>query len=416
MSSSSLETAFAFATHNDWARAVPAARQALASDPENAQAHALLALGLTHLEQPRDAVEAARRAVALDPDLAFAQYVLGLALLDHDDVSGAERAAREALRLDPDADSYALLAQVLVRRRHWQDALDAATRGLEIDPEHAGCANLRALALGQLGRAGEAEAALDETLALDPDNAHSHANRGWQLLRESNHEQALESFREALRLDPTSDWARSGIKEALKARKGLYRVFLRYTLWMGTLTGRARWFVIIGLFGLARIARATMRQNPEWTPVIGPLLGLYVLFVLATWISEPLSNLLLRLDPFGRLALTHDEVMASNLIGGSLLLTLVAVLLYAITGTDAWLIVALSSALLLIPIGGAFGGYGTRAWRPLLAGLVILTICAAAAMVLAFVGSSLVLVPIIAQLLGLFLFGWGANYFIIRYH
>jgi hypothetical protein len=36
--------------------------------------------------------------------------------------------------------------------------------------------------------------------------------------------------------------------------------------------------------------------------------------------------------------------------------------------------------------------------------------------VLAFVGSSLVLVPIIAQLLGLFLFGWGANYFIIRYH
>jgi Tfp pilus assembly protein PilF len=413
--SSSLEAALAFASNNDWARAVPAAREALASDPENAQAHALLALGLTHLDQPRDAVDAARRAVTLDPDSAFAHHVHGLALLDRDDVPGAERAARESLRLDPDADAYALLAQVLVRRRQWQEALDAAMRGLQIDPEHAASANLRAVALGQLGRAGEAEAALNKALAIDPDNAHSHAHRGWQLLRQSNPEQALESFRDALRLDPTLDWARAGIVEALKARRGFYRLFLRYTFWMSSLTGRARWFVIIGMFVLARIVRATLREHPEWLPVLGPLLGLYFLFVLATWIAGPLSNLLLRLDPFGRLALSRDEVIASNLIAGCLLLAVVAGLMLVITGSNAWLVVAASSALLLLPIGGAFQGYGTRAWRPLLAGLVIIATCAAAAMVLAFVRFDLAVFPLLGQVLGSFLFGWIANYLVIKY-
>ena len=415
MSSSFLEAAFAFASNSDWARAVPAARQALASDPENARAHALLALGLTQLDQPREAVEAARRSVALDPELPFAHFVLGRALLDQDDVSGAERSVRESLRLDPDADGYALLARVFARRRQWHDALDAAGRGLEIDPQHAASANLRALALGELGRADEAEAALDETLALDPDNASSHANRGWQLLRQSKPDQALESFRDALRLDPTLDWARAGIIEALKARKSFYRVFLRYAFWMSSLSGRARWMVIIGLFVLARIARATLRDNPEWWPVLGPLLVLYVLFVLGTWIANPLSNLLLRLDRFGRLALSRDEVIASNLIAGCLSLAFIGALMLVITGSNAWLVVAACSGMLLIPIGGAFQGYGTRAWRPLLAGLVVIATCAAAAIGLAFVRFDLAVFPLLGQILGSFLFGWVANYLAIKY-
>jgi tetratricopeptide (TPR) repeat protein len=413
--SSPLEAAFAFASHNDWARAVPAARQALAHDPQNAHAHALLALGLAQLEQPREAVEAAQRAVALDPEMAFAHYVLGRAQLAHDDARAAERAARESLRLDPDADGYSLLAQALARRHQWLGALDAANRGLELDPEHAASANIRVLALGQLGRADEADAAVSGTLALDPDNTYAHANRGLLLLRQSKPEQALESFREALRLDPTNDMARAGIVEALKARKGLYRVFLRYSFWVGSLTAGGRWAVIIGMFVLARIARVALRQNPELLPILGPLLGLYFLFVLATWIGDPLSNLLLRLHPFGRLALTRDEVMASNLVGGCLALTFGAALMLAITRTPAWFFVAISSVFMLIPIGGAFKGYGTRAWRPLLAGLVVLTTLAAATIVLAFAQSELAVWPFVGQILGSIAYGWIANFLVIKY-
>jgi Tfp pilus assembly protein PilF len=405
----------AFASQGDWVRVVPAARQALAADPQNAMAHALLALGLAHLRQPRDAVAAGRQAVALDPEMSFAHYALGWALLEHDDASGAERAAREALRLSPDGDGYALLAQGLTRQRKWREALETASRGLEVDPEHSGLANIRAMALGALGRREEADGAVRDALAAAPDDPAAHANRGWLLLRQSNPDAALESFRAALRLDPSLDWARAGIVEALKARQGLYRVMLRYSLWMGTLSGRARWIIILGLFFGARFARTLMRENPALTPVLGPVLALYVLFVLATWISGPVSNLLLRLNPFGRLVLSADETLASNLIGGCLAIGALAGVLYLVTGGSAWLMVGAASVIMLMPIGGAFSGYGSRAWRPLLAGLVLLSCCAIAAVMLAFVRLDLAVWPFAALLLGSFAFGWVANFLIIKY-
>ena len=107
-----LDAAFTFASHDDWPRVVSAARDALASDPDEPSAHALLALGLAHLGQSREAVEAGRRAVARDPEMAFAHYAHAWALLEDDDSTRAERAAREALRLQPGANEYGLLANL----------------------------------------------------------------------------------------------------------------------------------------------------------------------------------------------------------------------------------------------------------------------------------------------------------------
>jgi Flp pilus assembly protein TadD len=409
MSPSTLDAAFTFASHADWARVVPAARQALAGDPENAIGHALLSLALAHLEQGKDAVESGKRAVALDPELAFAHYALGWAFLEHGESSGAERAAKEALRLDPDSDSYALLASVKARQHRWNDVLENVAKGLELNPEHAGCANLRAMALASLGRGDEAEAAVRGVLALDADDATAHANRGWLLLRQSDPEGALESFRAALRLDPSFDWARTGIVEALKARSGIYRLILRGSLWMGSLTARAQWMVLIGFFVFGRIVRALMRENPTWSPVLGPILGLYVLFVLMTWVADPLSNLLLRINPFGRLALRPHEILASNFVGACVALALVAILVFAGTRADAWLIVAASSAVMLIPIGGASKAYRTRAWWPLVAAAAVLGAFAVAAAVFAFSRPDFAGGALGLLLVGAFLFSWLAN-------
>ena len=48
---------------------------------------------------------------------------------------------------------------------------------------------------------------------------------------------ALEHFREALRLNPSPEWARAGLVEALKARYPS-AASLRYFLWMSTLSRR----------------------------------------------------------------------------------------------------------------------------------------------------------------------------------
>ncbi|MDB5311521.1 MAG: tetratricopeptide repeat protein [Gemmataceae bacterium] len=46
---------------------------------------------------------------------------------------------------------------------------------------------------------------------------------GWALLHARQPAEALTHFREALRLDPTNEWARDGLIEALKARYWVYR-------------------------------------------------------------------------------------------------------------------------------------------------------------------------------------------------
>ena len=109
----------------------------------------------------------------------------------------------------------------------------AAERGLAIDPEHNVCTNLRAMALVQLGRKDEAAETLGSALANDPENALTHANQGWALLHQGDHQRALEHFREALRIDPELEWAQAGIVEALKAQYLIYRLMLRFFLWMG---------------------------------------------------------------------------------------------------------------------------------------------------------------------------------------
>ena len=412
---SNLDAALAFAGHGDWPRAVSAARQALAADPDDPIAHALLALGLAHLEQGKDAIEAGRRAVALAPELSFAHYALGWALLERAETSAAERSAHEALRLDPDSQGYALLAQIHVRQKRWADAIKAAETGLQIDPEDAGCLNLRALSLGALGHTADATAMMTEVLALDPDDAFALTNRGWLMLRKSQPQQALESFREALRLDPTLDWARRGMVEALKARNPLYRVVLQYRLWGESLSNRTQWLLILGLFFLSRVVNATLRSKPELGPVLWPLMGIYILMVFASWIAHPLSNLFLQLSSFGRLALTRAERVASNVVGGCLAGGLLGMAAYLITGSDGWQVLAIVSAFLLVPVGGVARAHGTRAFRPLVVATALLFACGMASAFLVFIGTRTGNLFFGLFLLGTVAYGWGANMLMTKY-
>ena len=70
---------------------------------------------------------------------------------------------------------------------------------------------------------------------------------------------------------------------------------------------------------------------------------------------------------------------------------------------------------MLIPIGGAFGAYGSRAWPALLRVMCALGAVAVATSVFAFVRPDLASTLFVMLLIGVFFFGWVANYFIIKY-
>jgi len=330
-------------------------RRELAEEPQSAAAHGLLALCLAAREKFDEASGEAGLAIHLAPDDPMSHYAMGRVMFDRGRLDEAAASALEATRLDPeDPDYWALLAQVRYEERRWPAALEASERGLEQDAEHLGCNNLRAMALIKLGRRQEAGATLDAALARDPEDALSHANRGWTLLEQSEPRKAMEHFREALRLDPALDWARAGIVEALKARHFVYRWMLRYFLWMGKLSGKAQWIVVIGAYVVYQLLRSLARSNPGVAPFITPILVAYVTFALMTWLAGPLFNLMLRLNRFGRLALSRDQVAASNAVGFCLLAALILAGMGLVMRNVAYLLGAGFFGVMTLPIAGAY--------------------------------------------------------------
>jgi len=330
-------------------------RLALASDPDNALIHAYLARCLAERDELDEALASAKLAVHLDPVLPFAHLVLAQVLLKRNRFDEAEGAAREALRLEPDQPHYhAWLGWVLIDQRRWDEALAEADKGLELDAEDLDCRNLRAVALRQLGRNEEAAATMADTLAQDPENAFSHANLGWNYLHQHQPDKALEHFREALRIDPTLDFARAGLVEALKGRYLLYGLMLRYFLWMTRLSAQVQWAVIVGGVLGYNLLRTLAEKNPALKPWVTPVLVFYIAFVVLSWIAMPVFNLLLRFNRFGRHALSDDQRRASTWVGLMLVPALGSLVTWLITGNDFAFIGMLYFGLLLLPVAGVF--------------------------------------------------------------
>ncbi|MCG3127936.1 MAG: Beta-barrel assembly-enhancing protease [Phycisphaerae bacterium] len=382
-------------------------RQALHDEPGDDAAHALLAICLCAQKRPAEALPPARQAVQLVPDAPFNHYALAYTLDDLDKLAEAEQCIRAAIELDPsDADYRSLLASLHLRRGRWNDALAAADDGLAIDPQHGHCANIRAMALVKLGRREEARQTIDGALERSPDSASAHANRGWALLHENRPHEAVNHFREALRLEPGLEWARAGVIEALKARNIVYRLMLSYFLFMSRLSSRAQWGIIIGLFLGYRLIRALADTQPALRGYLTPFVIGYVLFAGLTWLAQPVFNLLLRFDRFGRHALSRDEIIGSNWVTAALGLAMLSLSAHFVTGLKVLLFAALIVGVMAIPLSATFHA-SRRADRPRLATLTAILAAVGFAALLAF-GLAPDLAPLLfgAYFLGIICFEW----------
>jgi tetratricopeptide (TPR) repeat protein len=334
---------------------------ALAEQPDDPGALAMLALSRVDLQKNAEALAAARAAVGLAPDDPYFHYVHGFVLHRLDQNDEAYEAAHEALRLAPDeADYFSLLAGIELSRRNWSLALAASEQALALNPEHVNAANLRAMALVRLGRKEEATLTVDHALHRAPENAFSHANQGWNCLHRNDPRRAQDHFREALRLDPTLDYAREGMLEALKARNPVYRAMLAYFLWIGALSGKLQWAFIIGIFFGGRIIGEAAHSQRQLGWILWPLLGLFYAFVYLSWTAMPMFNLLLRFDRFGRHILSRDQRVGSNWFGAFFLAALAMLgWWFAISRTDDLpLLLAIQLAVVSLCIAATFGRAG----------------------------------------------------------
>ena len=114
------------------------------------------------------------------------------------------------------------------------------------------------------------------------------------------------------------DYAKRGMVEALKARNPVYRLLLVYFLWMQRLSGRARWVVVLGFYFGYQLLRGAAAANPALQPYVAPILVAYLIFVVLTWVAQPMFNLLLRSTPMAAMRYRIHQVVASNWFGGFL--------------------------------------------------------------------------------------------------
>ncbi|MEM6314993.1 MAG: tetratricopeptide repeat protein [Planctomycetota bacterium] len=330
-------------------------REALADDPDDANSHALLAFCLMDQGKSDAALAEAKLAQEADPDWSFTHYTRAMIHARRDEGKLGEPHARRCIEMDPhDSDHWHVLALTLIDQKRWKDALAAADQGLAQDPDDDYCRNTRAMMLTQLGRRDEAAQTIRGTLESDPDNAHTHANMGWSLLHQNKPKEALESFREALRLDPDNEWAKEGLVEALKARYVIYRVLLAYFLWMGRLSDKAQWAVIIGLVVGYQVFKNIARNNEALQPLLIPVAILYFGFCALTWLADPLFNLLLRFNKYGWHALSPDQRRGANLLGIVILVALAIITIAFVTRDAMWVLSGVILFGAMVPLTGIF--------------------------------------------------------------
>lgn len=320
---------------------------------------ALRAMVLAEHDRLDEAWSQALAAHHSDPDHPYVCFALGEVALARGEVLDAITAAQQAQRVAPFFTEAILLeARARSRAGQWEHVKELADRVLDVAPHSESAAVLGAVAREIESKGYPTEDPWRVVARQFPLNPVARAGSGWMELRAGNARAARGEFEQALALDPSLTWAREGLVIALKARSPVYRLVLRFFLWIGRFPQRTRNLILIGGFIGYRLLRSLAKSQPELQPFIAPLLIAYLVFVVLTWLADPLLDLMLMLRAETRRLLSQDSRTAALLVVACLTTALVLVLLASIAPNLFGM--GLGIGLLSFTISGAYRHTGTK--------------------------------------------------------
>ncbi len=155
-----------------FADSMTSASAALAADPMEAFAYAVMGNVMTFSHRHDEALSHCRKGIELNPSHAASYYVLAATHLFRGEVQEMILAAETAVRLSPhDVTlhiSLGMLSAGHYLQRDYERALELARLTVERGPAYPSGWRLLTIALGQLGRVAEARAALARMLEFMP--------------------------------------------------------------------------------------------------------------------------------------------------------------------------------------------------------------------------------------------------------
>lgn len=210
------------------------AQRGLQQDPDDERMHGLLAWVLFRQGKFAAAEHAVHTALGLAPDNPESHSVLAVIYTHTGRHQEAEVHHQKAIALAPRVHVYhCRYAGSCLFARQWATALKEADEALRLAPRDLESLAARARALCQLGRLDEAEETARQALVLGPNWPGAHHTLGHIYQARGQLDRALISFRESLRLDPTSQPYKRCLARAVGAKFPILGA-----LWRGTLKRR----------------------------------------------------------------------------------------------------------------------------------------------------------------------------------
>src|ERR1700746_1060738 len=192
--------------------AIAAFEAAVHQDPNSWEARFNLSLALLQRHDPARAARELRVATRIKPDDPRGHMRLGQELSELGKNDGAIEEFKVALKSDPQSvPALDGLARALIAQKRYSAAI-AYLKDATTDPV---LQDDLAVAYSSNGDVAEAVQLLAELVQPNPSSADRHVRLGLAYTQESQFRQAVDEFREALRLDPSNDVTRLSYVKAL---------------------------------------------------------------------------------------------------------------------------------------------------------------------------------------------------------
>lgn len=269
-------------------QAIETLAEILGESPDEADAHALLALCLVRKKRLHAARLEATRSLELEPDSAFAHVAVATCETADRRFTLAERHLQDALALVPDSTvaRYQLAWLYLLWGREHDAAAEAET-ACGLQPDDAELWALRGRVAWALGDRDQARQFAAESLEIDPEQVDALVLLGELDLAAGDVDAARQHAAWALHVNP-EDYGAITLIGAIKARQNLLLgLWWRFQSFVSAGSRARAVALLVGIYVLYRISVIMLEENgmKEWAPFAQ---GLWLAFCVYTWVAPSL--------------------------------------------------------------------------------------------------------------------------------